>query len=126
MKQKRPDIFKTPRLLNTPQSRKSSFSILFIFPHLIFIAIVIGLYYYLWQHDLFYNYLDDIYIGVKIVIACDIFIASIGGILAPLIVLIVGLTLLYLGHDYTFSPYSNAWQLLMMSGVGFIIRIVVR
>jgi hypothetical protein len=120
MKQHRPGIS------NLNKSRKSAFSIKSVLPHLIFIAIVIGVYYYIWRNNLFYNYLDDVYIGVKVVIACDIFIASIGSTLAPLIALVTGLTLLYLGQDYTFSFYSNAWQLLMMSIVGFIVRILVR
>jgi hypothetical protein len=120
MKQDRPGMFRAPK------TRRSAFSIMLVLPHLIFIAIMISIYYYLWQNNLFYNYLDDIYIGLKIIIACDIFIASIGSLLAPLIALIAGLTLLYLGQDYTFSLYSNAWQLVIMSGVGFFIRILVR
>lgn len=108
-----------------PRTR-SSFSLIALIPHFIFIAAVIGAYYYIWQHNLFYNYLDQIYIGLKIVIACDIFIASIGSTLAPLLTLVVGLGLLYVSQDYQFSFYSNAWQLVILSGVGFIIRLLVR
>lgn len=115
-----------PVIVRSFKPRKSAFPILSVLPHLIFIAILIGIYYYLWQNDLFYNYLNEIYIGLKVVIACDIFIASISSMLAPLIALIAGLIMLYLSHNYTFSMYANAWQLVIMSGVGFIIRILVR
>jgi len=107
-----------------PKNKKSS--LLLIFPHLIFIAILLGGYYYIWQHNFFYNYLASIYIGVKIIIACDIFIASIATSLAPILALIAGIGLMYLSKDFTFSIYSSEWQLLFMSIIGFFIRFLVR
>jgi hypothetical protein len=107
-----------------PKSKKSS--LLIIFPHLIFIAALIGGYYYIWQHSLFYNYLASIYIGVKVIIACDIFIASISTILMPLLALSAGIGLMYLSKDFTFSIYSSEWQLIIMSIVGFFIRFLAR
>ncbi|MBV8802335.1 MAG: hypothetical protein JO131_05125 [Gammaproteobacteria bacterium] len=107
-----------------PQRKKSSF--LLIFPHLLFIAALLWGYYYIWQHNYFYNYLAPIYIGVKIVIACDIFIASIGTILMPILALIAGIGIMYLRQDFIFSIHSSEWQLVMMSVIGFFIRFLAR
>jgi len=107
-----------------PKSKTSAWVL--ILPHLIFIAALIGGYYYIWHQNFFYNYLDSIYIGIKIIIACDIFIASIRTFLMPILALLAGAGLLYLSNDYSFSIGSTEWQLLIMSGVGFFIRFLVR
>ena len=107
-----------------PKGKKSP--ILLIFPHLIFIALLIGGYYYIWKNGLFYNYLTSIFTGLKIVIACDIFIASITTILMPILALVAGIGLMYLNKDMTFSIYSPEWQLVIMSIIGFFIRFLVR
>jgi hypothetical protein len=106
--------------------QRSSYSVIALIPHLLLIAALIGGYYYIWNNNLFYLYLDKIYLGVKIIIACDIIIASISSTLAPILVLATGLGLLYLGQDYTFIFNSNAWQLIILSGIGFFMRILVR
>jgi len=107
-----------------PKNKKSSF--LLIFPHLIFIAAILGGYYYIWQNNLFYNYLDSIYIGLKVIIACDIFIVSIATIWMPFLALLAGISLMYLSKNFTFSFYSSEWQLIIMSVIGFFIRLLAR
>ena len=114
------------RIPRYPRQKRSAFSLIPLLPHVILIAIVIGVYYYLFTNNLFFNYLDYIYIGVKCFILLDIFIASIGTILAPILSLIAGVVLLYLGQDYSFDIYSPAWELIIMAGIGFVIRFLVR
>lgn len=107
-----------------PQRKKSSF--LLVLPHLIFIVALIGGYYYIWQHNFFYNYLAPIYLGVKIIIACDILIASVATILMPILTLAAGIGIMYLTKDFTFSIHSSDWQLIIMSIIGLFIRFLAR
>lgn len=107
---------------------KTWFSVTPIIPNIIVIAIALGIYYFLISHYLFPEWLNVIFWVVKIIIAFEIIRASARSLVAPLLALSIGLLLLFAIQVYYLSAISSsdAWQLIMMSGVGFIITVLVK
>jgi hypothetical protein len=104
------------------------FSIKSILPHIILIAIIIGVYYFLFTRDLFPQWIDYIYIGGKILIAFIIILASARSGIMPILTLISGLLILFISQVYNINLTSptDAWELLIMAFIGLVITILTK
>ncbi len=104
------------------------FSLSSILPHIILIAIIIGVYYYLSIHNLFPMWIDYIDDGGKIVIALLIILASARSALMPIITLLGGLLILFTiqVYDITLVSSVEGWGLIVMSLVGLFITTLVK
>ncbi len=106
------------------------FSVKSVVPHIIFIIAIIGTYYFLSSRDLFPQWIDYIYYGGKALIALIIILASARSAVMPILSLLSGLLILFLGQIYDYdivivSP-ADAWQLLVIAFIGLIITILVK
>lgn len=104
------------------------FSLFSILPNLIRIAIYLAVYFYLLTHDFFPQWLGQIFIGVKVLVALEVLLASGRSLLGPLLGLIAGCALLYLDRMYNLAFITNndAWQLIIVSIVGVLLSIIIK
>lgn len=107
---------------------KSWFLFVPIIPNIVIITIAVGIYYLIATNNLFVDWLNVIFWIVKIIIAFEIITGSARSLLAPILAFISGLLLMYILQVYNmdFISISDAKQLLAMSGVGFVITLLVR
>ena len=107
---------------------KSWFAFTPIISNLIVIAVVLAIYYFFVINTLFPAWANIIYWAVKIVIAFEIIIASARSLIVPILSLLAGLLLMFLFqvHNLSFVSTADAWQLVIMGGIGFVITILVR
>ena len=113
---------------NNIHTKLSLFSIKPLISSAIIIAIVFAAYYYIDANYLFLDWITTIYYVAKIIIAFEIIRASAHTLLAPILTLVIGLLILFTNQVYGFDVLSDihAWQLVMMSGVGFVFTILVK
>ena len=103
-------------------------SIRAILPHCLLIAIAVGGYYFLATHYLFSNWINAIYIGVKIFVGLQIILGSARCATMPILTLLIGLVLLFVSEveNIALISHSDTWQLILASFVGLIITLLVR
>lgn len=99
-----------------------------IIPNAIIIAVVLGVYFFLASNYLFPDWISIIYWTAKVIVGFEIIRASARSLAAPILTLAAGLLLLFMMQVYNINlvTMSDAWQLLIMAGVGFVIAILVR
>ncbi len=110
------------------RSRTHSFAITPLILRVIFIAIVLAGYYYILNKGYFPEWIDYIYIGVKIIIAYQVIVGASQTLLIPLLALAIGLVNLFtiqIYHITLISP-ADAWQLIIAAVIGFIIAIIIK
>ena len=110
------------------EKNRSWFAVTPIISNVIFIAVIVGIYFYLASNGLFPEWIHVIYWVVKAIIAFEIIRASARSLVAPLLTLIAGLSLLFALQVYyiNFVTRSDAWHLIMMAVVGFVITLLVK
>jgi hypothetical protein len=99
-----------------------------IIPHLIIIAIVWGIYYYIVINNYFPEWPDYIYWGTKIIIGFEILAASARSLWGPILGVIAGVVLLFTIQVYDISliTTTDAWQIIAASLVGFLVTIIIK
>ena len=107
---------------------KSWFGFLPIISNLVVIAIALAIYYVFVVDHLFPDWVHVIYWAVKIVIAFEIIIAAARSLIVSILALLSGLLILFMIQIYyiTFATTADAWQLIIMSIIGFVITVLVR
>jgi hypothetical protein len=107
---------------------KSWFAFTPIISNIVIIAVTLAIYYVFVISELFPDWANVIYWVVKIIIAFQIIIASARSLIAPALSLLAGWSLMFMLQVYNLSFVStaDAWQLIIVSGIGFVITILVR
>jgi hypothetical protein len=126
MKSFKRKLLKQPRSLDI--SNHNLFSIRSIIVPVIFILIAASLYYYLSTEELFPQWINKINLALKIFIAFQIIIGAARSLIMPILMMITSIILWYLATYHGIAYFSSAdiWQLIIMSGIGFIITIFIQ
>ncbi len=108
--------------------RPGYFSIAGAIRHLLIIAIVLGIYYFIRINDYFPLWSNTIYYAVRIIIALEIIIAAAYSLFVPLLALVLGaLSLYYLQIIGTsIISFSDAWQLIIIGAIGVVLTFIVK
>lgn len=110
------------------KNHNNLFSLKAIIPHIVLIAIIIGVYYFLTSNDLFPQWIDYIYYGGKTAIALIFILGSARSGMMPVIALIAGLAVIFSSQMYgvILTSPADAWEILIMAFIGLIITILVK
>ncbi len=108
--------------------RTGLFALTPIIVDILIIAALLAGYHYIMTRGLFPEWLTYIYWTMKVVVAFEVLAASARSMLAPLLGLIAGVGILYAIQVYDFSLFTtpDAWQLIVVSLIGFLVTIVVK
>lgn len=101
------------------------FDVLPLIPRLLIIAIALGIYYFISTRYLFNEWETYIYYGVRIIIAYQILRGSAQTLLAPILTLVIALTLLTTDSTYHINGITtnDMWQLAIVGILGFFVTI---
>lgn len=120
---------------NRPMFTKSShtnkpglFSFVSIIPQIIIIVVAYAAYYYIDVNEYFPFYLNAIHWIAKGIIALAIVVAAARSLTVPILAMAFSSIALYMinTRGLTFISSEDAWELLIMGAVGFVITFIVR
>lgn len=127
MKQ-RHEIYKKMHQKPNKQKKRELLPILPLVPHLIIIAITVGIYSFIVTNNYFPEWIDYIYWAVKIIIGFEVLVAAASTLWSPILGLVSGVLILFTDQVYNIAQISAAdgWELIVVSLVGLLITIMVR
>jgi hypothetical protein len=127
MKQ-RHDRYKTTHQKPPSHKKRELFPIIPLIPHLIVIAITVGIYSFIVTNNYFPEWIDYIYWAVKIIIGFEVLAAAASTLWSPILGLISGLLILFTDQVYDLTQIATAdgWELIVVSLIGFLVTIMVR
>lgn len=119
-------FLRLPKAKQLTAFKRPLFTLQPILPHLLVIAVCIGLYYTMIHFYLFFEWGFFIYYAIKLVIAYEILIASVRSLLPPIGALFLGLAvLLFTNCNFlnTLMDADTAWQLAAIGLAGILIAL---
>jgi hypothetical protein len=113
-----------PKVKKPVLLKKTTFFLLPILPHLLIIAVCIGLYYAMINFYLFFEWGIYIYYAIKLVVGFEILSAGARSYLVPVGALLLGLAVLFTNCIYltTLMNTDTAWELSIVAFVGILLR----
>jgi hypothetical protein len=111
-------------LKNTPPSdHKDYLAVISILPNLIFVAVIIAAYWYMYTHYLFTDYINYIYWTVNVLVTYNIIAASARSIIPPILALITA-AVVFFAPTLIALTMPEFYQLLVVGIIGVIVSIV--
>jgi hypothetical protein len=104
------------------------FAITPLIPHLIFVGMVLGIYYYIVSNDSYPDWNNTFFIVTKIIIAFEVLVTAARSFWSPILALIASIVLLFSiqVYDVNLVAASDAWQLMGISLIGFLVTIFIK
>ncbi len=108
-----------------PGEQKDYFAIMSILPNLIFVAVIVTAYWYMYSRYLFADYINYIYWTVNVLVTYNIIAASARSILAPILALIVAAVAFFV-PTLVVLTMPEFYQLLAVGTIGLLVFIVLK